>query len=133
MNWNTLQRTPLFFTIIHSVLILFTMVFCSYLFAITQTTLEIQRIEQRKAELTELTNIFSTQKNYLQSETFFIRYLKEVEQRKLKGEQVINTSDWEKAVDNSGNNYIPEKPVLENNNIWFQCLHNSIASCLSTK
>lgn len=132
MDWNTVQKTPLFFTILHTIMMLFTILFSTYLFAIIQTTREIQAIEKQKSELQQLINVFSTQKNYLQSETFAIRYLKEVEQRKLKGEQVINTSEWERTPDSSGTNYIPTLPRPDNSTQWTTCITDSLATCLDS-
>lgn len=127
MQFGRIESTYLFFYLFHTAVVLYCVLVCGYLFMITAVNQDIQSTQVTLAETQEILNVVSTQNNYLQSETYAIRYIKEVLDRRLLGEKVIDTSSWEKGgVIESYAVQVEERNVHES---WLDCLFGN-GSCM---
>lgn len=130
MNYKQLVHTPLFFGIVHATLTLLVLVFCSYLVSYKTISYKIEKATTELVEQKDLLNIVSTQGNYLQSETYKIKYIKEILGKKLKDEKVIDTTTWEDE-DLTSSSYLPSDSVGQLPIQWLDCLTGKDLTCFN--
>lgn len=130
-NWPKLLRTPLFFLIVHTVIIFFVVIFAGYLLALKAVTLQTNEIRGRIVTTNQTLDMFKTQGNYLQSDTFKIKYMKGSLDRKIKDEKIIDTNTWE-TNNNSVQNYNPNSFQSTQLESWNECLFGRNSACLTS-
>jgi hypothetical protein len=128
MNWKQFLRTPLFFLVVHAVLIMYCVVTIGYLVSLRVATREIQTVQKEIVDAQGLKDVLNTQGNYLQSQTYKIKFIKEALGRKIKGEKVIDTATWETNGDKN-TNYLPSEYEPTETSQWWDCLSGKQLSC----
>jgi hypothetical protein len=131
MNLKSLVKTPLFFLILHVVLIVYTVFISGYLLNLKQVSREIAQLKLQTQDASELKEVLNTQGNYLQSQTYKIKFIKDTLGRKIIGEKVIDTTSWEQNV-TTNLNYIPNEFYQSDKGDWIQCFTGKQLSCFSS-
>jgi hypothetical protein len=131
--FQRLYKSPLFFLFSHVCLIALFAVFTGY-FMFSQkvyidTNQTIEQIQQTEGAF----NAAQAVGGYFDSETFQIRYIKEVLGKKLKGEQVIDTSQWFGVSTTSSITpaETPGKLGINTVQAWMECMLGVDMSCLT--
>ena len=132
MNLKLLVKTPLFFLILHLVFVVYTVGVAGYLINLKEVSKEIAELKLKTQDASELKEVLSTQGNYLQSQTYKIKFVKDSLGRKILGEKVIDTTSWELGNNNTDTNYIPSEFYQTTKGDWSLCFSGKQLSCFSS-
>ena len=128
MNILKFIKTPLFFLLVHGVIFVYCTAMIGYMISLRSVTHEMDIIRNQISDTQDLKDVLNTQGNYLQSQTYKIKYLKEILGRKIQGEKVIDTSAWE-SQNPSDTNYLPAEYTPTETVRWWDCLSGKQLQC----